>query len=316
LFHEYTSEDASPAIGGISLYGDGVAWNVRWLYDPSGHENDLFWSSGGGGVSWLESIGSTAGLDYDLNESAIVWGYELGSPQIWLADGDGPRLLYGGDDPVETERTTPFFWNGGIVWVRNYNEVMYFDGTTETLLFSAQGASWIQRIEGVSGSDILWAESGDQTFLYDGTEIHALGEGVRSPRLFGGSAVWMKNDGNDDEIFLYEQGQIIQLTDNPYEDRLPVISDLAVAWQVYDGNQWDICLYERQGTRELFNLTGANIGDDLHPEIYQGHLVWQRYDGQDWEIYEAIHLPEPATLFVLMAGSFYLLRTPRRREAS
>ena len=95
-----------------------------------------------------------------------------------------------------------------------------------------------------------------------------------SPQISGNNVVWQGYDGNDTEIFLYNGKNTIQLSDNNYGDETLQISGNNVVWQGYDGNDTEIFLYNGKNTIQLSN---NNYGD-FHPQISGNNVVWWRSD--------------------------------------
>ena len=155
-----------------------------------------------------------------------------------------------------------------------------------------------------------------EIFLYDGTQVRQFTDNDysdRYPRIYNGQIVWQQGskilfydgskiiqigtgsnpeiqdgqvtwfawDGNDYEIFLYDGIKTTQLTDNYYNDQYPQIYNGQVTWLGYDGHDYEIFFYDGTQTLQLTN-------DDYNcwkPQINNGQVVWQGYVGNNWEIY-------------------------------
>jgi hypothetical protein len=141
----------------------------------------------------------------------------------------------------------------------------------------------------IDGGQVVWAGydgSNWKIFLYDGalppTLLTTIGpivwDGV-FPQIDGGQVVWQgSEDGQDNEIFFYDGGTIIQLTDNETDDARPQIDGGQVVWIGYDhGNE--IFLYNGN---TISQLTTNETGDWL-PQIDSGQVVWSGPDGQATE---------------------------------
>jgi beta propeller repeat protein len=100
----------------------------------------------------------------------------------------------------------------------------------------------------------------------------------RNPHIFGKNVVWIGNDGNDDEIYLYEHetGSVTQLTDNDTYDTSPHIDGNNVVWSGYDGNDNEIYLYNGS---ETVQLTDNDVNDD-NAQVYNGNVAWLSYEGE------------------------------------
>lgn len=103
----------------------------------------------------------------------------------------------------------------------------------------------------------------------------------RSPKICGGNVAWEGWDGNDWEIFYYD-GSIKQLTNNDYDDTYPAICGSRVAWvgDVATGAR-DVFLYEEGN---VFQLTHGNEWS-MPPQLSAVDVVWAALDGNDLEIY-------------------------------
>ena len=76
-----------------------------------------------------------------------------------------------------------------------------------------------------------------------------------------GQIVYKEFDGNDYEIFLNDNGTVIRLTNNSYDDDVPVIwGNRQVAWSGWDGSDWEIFLYNSGTTTQITD----NDDDDGH----------------------------------------------------
>ena len=97
--------------------------------------------------------------------------------------------------------------------------------------------------------------------------------------ISGNKIVWSKSDGNDYEIYLYENGKTIQLTNNDYEDIYPSVSDnefgSVIAWDTqptldqirtknYDDSRLDvdgIKFYDGTNVHDLDDLLRDSNGN-------------------------------------------------------
>ncbi|NLY03167.1 MAG: hypothetical protein GXY83_44530, partial [Rhodopirellula sp.] len=112
----------------------------------------------------------------------------------------------------------------------------------------------------------------------------------QGPLLAGSSTgslvVWTSVVGtsnNSREIWIYEGGVPRRLTTNAVEDRNPQISDYAVVYEEWDGNDYELFVYEF-GTTDPVQLTDNSV-DDTFASISRDDIVWQASDGFDIEIY-------------------------------
>ena len=100
----------------------------------------------------------------------------------------------------------------------------------------------------------------------------------RNSQISGKNIAWIGNDGNDDEIFFYndENGSVIQLTDNQTYDSNPQVDGNSVVWSGSDGNDREIYLYNGS---ETIQLTDNDVDDD-NPQISNGNVAWLSYEGE------------------------------------
>jgi hypothetical protein len=62
----------------------------------------------------------------------------------------------------------------------------------------------------------------------------------------------------------------LQLTNNDYDDSLPQVSGSSVVWYGYDGNDYEIFLYDGSTVRQL---TDNDIWD-FEPQVSGSNVVW------------------------------------------
>jgi hypothetical protein len=97
-----------------------------------------------------------------------------------------------------------------------------------------------------------------------------------------GTIVWTAKVGpsgcgkNCHEIFFYRDGVITRLTNNLVEDANPQINDNGyIVWQQYDGEDWEILLFDGDSITQLTNNFGTT---DIDPQIdNNNNVVWRRY---------------------------------------
>ena len=97
-------------------------------------------------------------------------------------------------------------------------------------------------------------------------------------QISGKNIAWVGNDGNDDEIFLYDhdRASVIQLTDNDTYDSNPQIEGNSVVWSGNDGSDREIYFYNGS---ETIQLTDNDVDDD-RPQISNGNVAWLSYEGE------------------------------------
>lgn len=175
-----------------------------------------------------------------------------------------------------------------MVWMRDdgsssHWQVYYYDGSSTTQLTNNTSTN---RFAGISGDNIVWWTD-NNIYLYNGA-IHQITNSSTTkgvPYISGDNIIWPEYDGNDYEMFLYNGKQIIQLTNNIYDDNTPayfefIDGDKAV-WHGYDGNDLEIFLFNGATVEQLTD----NDSDDSHPSISGDNIVWQGFDGNDEEVF-------------------------------
>jgi len=102
-----------------------------------------------------------------------------------------------------------------------------------------------------------------------------------------GDVAWIRNDGFDREVFLYERSSDnkIQLSHNSFGVWTPKLNRKGnIVWAGYDGYAYGIFLHNR--TRETTIRLTENDQSVRVPQINDtGDVIWQGYDGHDWEIF-------------------------------
>ena len=67
-----------------------------------------------------------------------------------------------------------------------------------------------------------------------------------------------------------EEREVTIIEGNSYYDQNPQIYGSNVVWEGYDGNDYEIFLYDGSSTTQLTN----NSYDDQNPQIYESNVVW------------------------------------------
>jgi beta propeller repeat protein len=175
-----------------------------------------------------------------------------------------------------------------VVWTRDVSNpdiageiyVAHDDGMTRTLL-----GHFVDGGPAISGSDIAWVENYNVPY-----ELFLNGKKISGsvfsfgPAISGSTVVWTgfgAGTGSDDEIFRYDGGSPIPMTDNDVDDENPRISGSHVVWQEWDGHDWEIEYFDGRTTRPLTD----DDTDDENPDVSGSTVVWQGFDGHDFEIY-------------------------------
>lgn len=294
--------------------------NVVWEGDDGGGDTEIFFFDGATTVPLTDNDQDDA--NPDVSGSRVVWQTREGIDwDIALNDGVSTILLTNNTPAIEYNASdrNPAIDGDAVVWVGDVgtagpastpDEVFYYDGVNTT-----QHGGFILGSTAISGSNVVW--DGDynvpyEIYLYVGTGYPVKISGsVFSfrPAISGSTVVWhgtIYGDGTDDEIFLYQGGAPIQLTDNEEEDINAAISGANVVWQGWDGHDWEIWFFDGLTAQQITD----NETDDEHPDVSGFDVVWEGDDGNDREIYRTT-VPEPQTL-ALGLGALLAIAALRR----
>jgi subtilisin-like proprotein convertase family protein len=107
---------------------------------------------------------------------------------------------------------------------------------------------------------------------------------------WGDRVVWESFDGQDWEIFLFDGSETRRLTNNTRDDRFPVVFGQYVAWSGHDGQDYEIYLYDSV-TGTTRQLTD-NDYSDLDPVLSNDYVVWTASVGGRQQVF----------LYDIMAG--------------
>jgi len=236
------------------------------------------------------------GRDSDVRVEGdnIVWSSEVDDDyQILLYDGATTTQISNG--VFDAER--PQISQGNVVWVDSTGVFLY-DGSSTMAVPNAPYGQWPQ----ISGDNVVWGgfvDSFVEIFLYDGTSTTQLTTsplslqssvnprsppppliGNINPEISGNNIAWQGWDGNDWEIFYYDGSTTTQLTDNAFDDSGIQMDGNRIVWNGGFGAARDIFLFDGTSTTQLTTASTYNN----NPVISGDNIVWQQHDGNDWEI--------------------------------
>ena len=188
--------------------------------------------------------------------------------------------------------------NNIVVWER-------WDGTdTEVMINSGGGNVALTANSGadaepsVYGASVVWQSSSTSAptasitdfdvMLYDGSSTTNLTSSQSTTNhtnaaIFGSNVIWQGWDGNDWEIFLYNGSTISRLTNNSVDEVNAVISGNYIAWEGFDGNDTEIFRYSIS-SGTTEQITN-NLAADGLPTLAGQTLAWHGNEDGDWEIY-------------------------------
>ena len=154
---------------------------------------------------------------------------------------------------ADREHSEIWFWNGYGAWQVTDNEVEdAFPSLYElTIAWCSEGKVLYATIP-----DPEWGVPLTPTVVAEGG----------SPSLFKKQIAYYASDGNDTEIFLYdmESNEILQVTDNAYQDISPRLYDGTVVWYAFDGRDYEIFYWDGKATHQLTD----NDIDDTNPSLW------------------------------------------------
>jgi len=279
-------------------------------------------------------------LSLELNNSGQVAWHQERNPildnEAYFYDGTNVTNI--SNNPNNDDEDVDMNNSGYVVWQLDIASedvgIPLYDGTGITLLSGNATANWKPQIN--NNGYVTWYGYLGGIWLYDGvTSIEISTAGFRSHINDHGNVVWYESDGMDTEIFLYNGMDTIQITDNTWDDKYPLISNNGhvvwrtgnsnrtwlydgvtsieiglggtkhhinnngqVVWEVDDGSGHEIFLYDGISTIQITD----NSYDDHGPKINDdGQIVWYGYDGLDYEIFILSPAPikfEPGTMFL------------------
>ena len=179
-----------------------------------------------------------------------------------------------------------------------WEQIFFYDGDTGQTFQVSDNHNPIG-IPQISGSNIIWKcfLTDYEIFFYNHqtqttTRLTDNDYDDSSPRISGTNAVWTGFDGNDWEIFIYDGNDVTQLTDNEYDDYEPDVSGTYVTWYA-DPNSDDFEIFLYDGL-EIIQLTD-NAHDDELPRISGSNIAWRGHDGNDYEIFLYSHEAKATT---------------------
>jgi beta propeller repeat protein len=307
------SDDENPRIDGP---------NVVWQRD-----GDIFLFDG------VMTIPLTDDLQDDENPavsgSRVVWQTSDGFDwEIELWDGatgtvtpltDDPNIPPGTCCPANDQ--VPDIDGADVVWTRDLTNpdiagdvhVAHDDGMMTTLL-----GSFVTGGPAISGPNIAWVENYNfpyEVFL-NGRKISDSVFSWASPAISGSTVVWTGSHagpGSNREIFRYDGGSPIPMTDNDVDDENPKISGAHVVWQEWDGHDWEIEYFDGRTIQPLTD----DDSDDENPDVSGSTVVWQGFDGHDFEIYMTTVPEAPmGALGACAAATLAALQRRRRRRSA
>ncbi len=180
----------------------------------------------------------------------VVWsGHDGNNFQIFSANADGTGLVKITNNNYQNEY--PQISDGGMVvwhaWLSGNITEIYSanaDGTNVRRLTANSVRDWWPQVN--TRGDVIWMErtsAGDWELVmrYAGSNnnvfVTANSQHDQYPRIDDfGRIFWQGFDGNDWEIYCWDNGVLYQVTDNDYDDRWPQLSGTGITvWHAESG---------------------------------------------------------------------------------
>lgn len=279
--------------------------DIVWQGRPTGAEDnayEIFFRSGDSGITEQITTNSIFDSSPRLNDiGEISWMSFDGTD--WFVN------LYSGGSASVISLPTPFEpWPqinnlGEVAWVHvdgNDYEIYLYSGSSVSQITDNQTNDVQVRINDLG--DLMWRGRGDlQTNLSYDIYTRPSGAGITqvtsddlldwSPQISNsGHMVWLSYDGVQCDVVVKRTTDPapMQITTTSEEEHNPVINDAGiVAWQGFDGNDWEIFVYSGNTITQLTD----NDFDDVTPQINSlGEIAWFAFGGN-----LGIYLFEPET---------------------
>jgi cysteine-rich repeat protein len=286
---------------------DDVTSNALSDFDPELSGSFAIWKRGAGVGCSLQT------WDFDdvrqlvssmtCEDSISVAGPHIG----WIDDGAGflddafvSTDLTDVEQLGESDVDDAFIRVGNVsgdpraVWI-DENDVVYWNGTTETALREEPGSDTLRRQLRMDGARAVWVDEvgGDtEIFLSDGTSVTQLTNNAfddESPAIHGTDVVWVgfPDSASEGEIFHFDGMTIEPVTDDDLDDLDPHVSSgpdgTTIAWVKTDGDD-EIWMFD--GCEATQVTDNATDDDDV---VLDGiRIAWVRGSGTSAEVFTAV----------------------------
>lgn len=260
----------SPAISSA-----GIAWQDL----STGNYQICYWDTisynGGQPASQQITHSPYGSPNPDIDENGHIifrTAINTGSPtriELW----DGSQIiqlptntsLYN-RSPRINELGTKAVWNTVSAGDPDIADVSYYDGS-QTIVLSDGTGNYIYY--DISDDTVAWTGKGN-VYYWDGSFsgsspnitvfANILKEYSAIPKLYGNKLVFEGFDGNDNEIFLYDGIEIVQITDNTYDDYQPNIFEDTIVWSGAVQSRYQIFMATSSSIPEPLSLVCTIIG--------------------------------------------------------
>lgn len=277
-----------------TLWGNSVGWS--WC-DPTHADAEMMIQHG---LNFGDPQTRLNSNTYNDQEGSLGSGGM--AYQSWDGTDWDIQVYNGGASLAITNDATsdvnPNMYGNTVVWERwsaTDTEIMVYDGSSTSQLTNNGGADAEPT---VFGNSIVWQSSTTSApndsitdfdiMHYDGSTVTNLTQSLFTSNnthadIDGTNVVWQGFDGNDWEIFLFDGSAISQLTNNNVDELNPVVSGDYIAWSGDDGNDTEIFRYSL--TSAAVTQITDNVFNDVLPSLFNDTVAWQGFDGNDYEIY-------------------------------
>ena len=229
-----------------------------------------------------------------------------GGQATWLAENPTYYDVYHWDGAAITNRSAtgtseiePQISNGRLVWQDDSYNVVYYDGSTSTII-SGSAAEYNQ-YPVICNGEIAWIGASYplgnvvwDVWFDDGIGASSVwvSDHFQSPTQLGiadGRAVWesavLATDGYDVIMYDSTSDTVTNLTSDSLDDSYPDIGDGLIVWARENGSSTDIYYRSYDGSTSAF-LTSSSDWDDTVPVTDRGQIAWVRESTADHSVQE------------------------------
>ncbi len=244
----------------VSADGDGAVW-VGW----DGDDYEVFYWDGQAIQMITDNL--VDDLSPDLSEGRVVWSAYDGNDTEIYAWEDGAFFQVTDN---EQDDYNPRISGQNMVWQvndGNDSEIVFWDGVEPQILPEFE--------------ELYVDENGDPLPLSRGIRLTDNDVDDSAPAIDGNTVVWQAVDEieGDTDIFYWQGGNILNLTQTAYSEFAPAVDADRVAWtaRLTDGdpNSDEIMLWD---AGVLSQLTENQVSDG-YADVSGAHVVWEQDDG-------------------------------------
>ena len=252
----------------LFIYKDGVTVQLtnnqypnNFNYNPSISGQEVVWSETDGNDTEIFYYNGSDISQLTNNDVDDVWPKISKRTIAWLQKGDGHIdnvMYYDGQQAVNLSENNedeyiskPVVSNGYVAWIEDsygYSDVFMFDGNDKVKVTNDNHIS--KRDIDIFNNRLVWIGEDHNNFArsdiyyYDGDVIHKItddstDEQNATPQIFGDTFIWRSIvynslDDDDAEIFFFNGSNVVQLTDDLFDQRNHDISNGYVLWATID----------------------------------------------------------------------------------